>query len=117
MKIVIGKFILYSLTYEQKLAIMTNKELIELIYERDKIYKKYKNIFSSMLDIDTININNLYKSIEQIFKNICQEDYENYYKDSLEIQVVAKNRPFEVINGKYCIHIQYMDNKQNVFTL
>jgi len=123
MKIVIGDFINSDITYEQKLAIMTNKELIELVDELiNKIYKKYKchahfTMFVDKDNSDLAIVDSLLLSIKKIFKDILQENYKSSYSDYLKIEIVAKNRSFEVICERDYIWTQYMDNKQNVFTL
>jgi hypothetical protein len=119
MKIVIGKFCTTdSITREQKIAIMTNPKLIEIVDKLNKIY--FKSKFGRLLKVfDKTNpnidiIDMLEKNIKTIMFNMLKITY--YYND-LKIENVAKNRPFEIINDGDFIWAQYMNNKQNVFTL
>jgi hypothetical protein len=119
MKIVIGGFCVdNSITREQKIAIMTNPELIEVVDKLNKIYAKSK--FGSLtmaFDKKNPNINIINKldvHIQQIMFNMLKTNYSN----DLQIEIRAKNRPFEIwVESDGYIGIEYMDVKDNVFTL
>jgi hypothetical protein len=119
MKIVIGGFCVdNSITREQKIAIMTNPELIEVVDKLNKIYAKSK-FGSFTMDFDKKNsnidiVNKLEVHIQQIMFNMLKTNHSN----DLQIKIIAKNKPFEIwIESDGYIGIEYINAKQNVFTL